>query len=328
GQFSPGASNAMAWNAPTSITLTNGLAQTLTSGNLSITTPTLIGQDGGSATVATSGGTISVSNAGGLTFQSVTAGQPTVMNLNGGPLNISGSSVTVGSSVTLSSDNNITFTASQLSLGSLSTIITSGASVPAGAFPWIYVTSPAGTGLTVVVPSGSSALIQTNGYPSKCAGHPGCNNQTISGLIMQGGIAFAPPSGQTLQVLDSGASPTTPQSNGMLVTGTVNASTTIGSSVTLFSNGAPTSLMVQNNSLFLNGAISSNYSIVGGFNNWRVIQIGGSGGTLTIDRNDFSDPNGGTINATGIPSTTIPDAPGGPGVFIGNGATSLTFNQS
>src|SRR5262249_2262024 len=178
------------------------------------------------------------------------------------------------------------------------------------------------------VPSGSSALIQTNGYPSKCAGHPGCNNQTISGLIMQGGIAFAPPSGQTLQVLDSGASPTTPQSNGMLVTGTVNASTTIGSSVTLFSNGAPTSIMVQNNSLFLNGAISSNSSTVGGFNNWRVIQIGGSGGTLTIDRNDFSDPNGGTINATGIPSTTIPDAPGGPGVFIGNGATSLTFNQS
>src|SRR5262249_44429734 len=142
------------------------LVQTLTNGNLSITTPVLMGPDGGAATVATSGGTISVSNAGSLTFQSVTAGQTTAMNFNGGPLNIftsgTGSSVTVSDLVTLSSDNNITITTPVLSLGNAGNapvITTTGASVPVGTFPWIFVTSPAGSGLTVQLPSGATALL-------------------------------------------------------------------------------------------------------------------------------------------------------------------------
>src|SRR5262249_36896259 len=153
---------------------------------LSLTTPVLKGPDGGAATVVTFGGTISVSNAGNLTFQSVTAGQPTTINLNGGPLSISSSgtssSVTLGSMVTLSSDNNITVTTPMLSLGSAGStpvINTTGASLPVGTFSWIFVTSPAGSGLTVQLPSGSTALLttggpfQSTGFPSKCSG---CNS--------------------------------------------------------------------------------------------------------------------------------------------------------
>src|SRR5262249_16952675 len=134
GQLAPGVGNTVLWNAPASITLMNGLTQTLTNGNLSMTTPTLIGQDGGTAKVVTSGGTISVSNTGSVTFQSVTAGETTVMNFNGGPLNISAPMVTVGPSVSVLGDNNFTVTTSYLSLGSTSAIFTSGASV--SGFPW------------------------------------------------------------------------------------------------------------------------------------------------------------------------------------------------
>src|SRR4030095_7536469 len=64
-----------------------------------------------SATIQTGGGGINIAPASGqaLTFLNPGA-NPTTLNLNGGPVNISGSNVTVGSSVTLSSDNNITIT--------------------------------------------------------------------------------------------------------------------------------------------------------------------------------------------------------------------------
>src|SRR5262249_47558949 len=161
--------------------------------------------------------TISVSNAGSLAIQSVTAGLPTTINLNGGPLNLSASSVTVGDSVMLVGDNNLTITTPQLNLGGASMVRTTGASV--SGFPWIYVTSPAGSGLTVQLPSGSTAILQTDRYPGGCGSGslPGCNTQTLAGLIKQGGIEFVPFSGQTLEFKNSGAAPTTLQSNGLLL---------------------------------------------------------------------------------------------------------------
>src|SRR5262249_25786033 len=179
-----------------------------------------------------------------------------------------------------------------------------------------------GSGLMVQLPSGSSAIMQTNGYPSRCAGFPGCNNLTISGLIKQGGVDFVPFSGQPLQFVNSGADPTTLQVNGLLVTGTISAPTTVGSNVTLFSNNAPLSIMVQNNTFFNNGVLTSSCPTATGFAEWRALQIGGNGGTLTLDG------IGGIINLTGIPSPTIPNGPAGPVAVIGGGATSTTFNKS
>src|SRR4029453_2495559 len=101
----------------------------------------------------------------GLTFLNPGA-DPTTLHLNGGPLTGPGSSVTVANMVTLSTDNNVTITTSQLNMGSASTVVTSGASLPTGVFPWIYVTSPAGSGLTVNLPSGSTATMQTAGFLS------------------------------------------------------------------------------------------------------------------------------------------------------------------
>src|SRR5262249_40425102 len=189
----------------------------------------------------------------------------------------------------------------------------------------------------------SSVTLQTNGFRN-CGVIPGCSttnlfsNGTISGMVklvggvvagsIVGGVVFVPASGQTLSFVDSGSSPAALlANNGTLITGTIGVPTTVGSKVTLSSN-APVAMFVQDSALFDNGTITSSCPTDRGFNKWRVIQLSGNGGSLTIDRNDFSDPNGGTINATGITSTTIPDGPAGPAVFIGEPSTSVTINQS
>src|SRR5262249_12787069 len=111
GQYAPGVGNSVLWTSPDSLTLNNGLAQTLTNGSLTITTAALIGQAEGTATVTASAGVFSINNAGAdLTIQPDAAGQTTVINLNGGTVTVSGTSVSVLSAAKLSSDHDFTIT--------------------------------------------------------------------------------------------------------------------------------------------------------------------------------------------------------------------------
>src|SRR5262249_29553831 len=213
--------------------------------NLSITTPTIIGQDGGNAMVATSGGTISVSNAGSLAIQSVTAGQPTAINFNGGPLSISASgtssSLTVGDSVTVSNNSSLSITTQQLNLND-------GSVINSFATSTINITSPTGFDLTIQAPSGGSATIQTGG---------GVLSYSAGGQPISGGINITPASGQSLFILKSESDPATLDLNGgAVVTTTTNASTTVNSGVTLASYSLIV-MNVNNGTLFNHGLITS-----------------------------------------------------------------------
>src|SRR5262249_26695995 len=238
---------------------------------------------------------ISVSNAGSLAIQSVTAGQPTTINFNGGPLNISAASVTVGDSATLGGDNDMTITTAQLTLGSTSTITTSGASLPVGVLPTIFITSPAGSDLTIQSPSGSSAIIQTPPEPLQLDEFNHVSEATTGSIIIiPGNPATLDPSvidASTTPALtfansdSSGSTATTLRLNGgPFFAITANAATKIGKGVTVTSDG-PTILNVNNSSFINYGTIESTASANrGGSANFTLL-IFSYHGPLTLDGN-------------------------------------------
>jgi hypothetical protein len=105
-----------------SLTATGASAINVDAGNSSTNVNLLITAPAGfAATLATAGGTVSLAatGAGTLTFANSGLTQATV-NLNGGPVTLAGSSVTVNEDVTVASDSAITINVEDSSSGSLS----------------------------------------------------------------------------------------------------------------------------------------------------------------------------------------------------------------
>src|SRR5262249_24994386 len=181
--------------------------------NLVITAPA-----GFAGTLATTGGTISVAPTGNGTLIFANSGVSTAtLNLNGGPVSIaSSSSVSVGGSVTLSSDNTISISTPQLNLDSLAVVKTSGSSAK------LTITSPVGSNLTIQLPSGSSAMMETPGYNHAIGLAP-----ALAGPA--GSINFTPAPGQSLTFSRSGLNPATLNiDDGLFVSRTTNATNTVG----------------------------------------------------------------------------------------------------
>src|SRR5262249_13878661 len=178
-------------------------------------------------------------------------------------------------------------------LGSQATVRTT------GLLSTINITSPALSPLTILLPAGSSATMQTGG---------GSFAFNSDGFAVAGSITISPALGQQLSFLDSdpsGANATTlnlnPVNGGPVVTNTTNTSTTVGSGVELAS-GAQVVVNANNGTLVNNGTITSSAprpsANVADFYNTNVL-IDSLNGPLTLDGN-----NSGRFAVTGMRFST------------------------
>src|SRR5262249_37649660 len=215
---------------------------------------------------------------------------------------------------------NIAISTADLKLGAASLMSVTGSQ------SIVTINSPAGSGLTVELPSGSYATIQT----------PGPKVDTIKGVTSfadlvvvalstpAGSISFIPASGQALVFSDSGAKPTTLHSDGLFITNTngINAPTTVGSGVTLASNGV-ICVGVTDSTLFNNGVITSSAPAAEGVFGWLTVNVYSTNhGSLTL----AGSPD--VFTATSIANPNNKGGPVGPAIRIVAHLTELNVNQS
>ncbi len=328
GSFVPGSSNTVKFVAPTSITLGNGISQTvLGSGMLTLDTPQVVigGPSGGA--LATNGGQITLAPSGGTITFSPASGTPT-LNLLGGPVTASGVNITIDTNASVTTDNAITLNMTSANTFTNSGLLSSFHGSNGGS---IEITSSgnltlAGNGaIRVGATSGSSGTIlltAPNGL------------LTMSSSLSVGSSPAGNASGGTVTLSSSSLTLT---GIGTLVLNASGTGTGNGGTINVSSTSAGGDIVVGI------GAGNLLLTATGG----SLASASGNGGTVNISsgRNLTFDPlgltagpqgnngNGGSINLTaGTAASGNLFAPGNlvaNGVGSGNGGTiNLTSNSS